>query len=43
LSADEVDAWSVLVSSLADDLPGEAGMAVSDSTVVDLVDHFALL
>ena len=44
LSADEVDAWSVLVSSLSSgDLPDQADMSVPDSMVMDLVDHFGLL
>jgi predicted transposase YbfD/YdcC len=39
LSADEADAWSVLVSSLsADDLADDTDSCLLDSTVVDLVD-----
>ena len=45
LSVDEADTWSVLVSSLTagDRAADEAGVGEVDSTVVDLVDHFALL
>jgi predicted transposase YbfD/YdcC len=44
LSADEADTWSVLVSSLsADDGLHQADGCVLDSTVVDLVDLFAVV
>ena len=47
LSPDETDTWAVLVSSLSarddipdDDIPGDPTV---DATVVDLVDHFAVI
>ena len=44
LSADEADIWSVLVSSLsAGDLADGVDGGVPDSTVVDLVDLFAVV
>jgi predicted transposase YbfD/YdcC len=45
LSRDEADTFSVLVSSLSADVPAasEAGGPEADSTVGDLLDHFALL
>jgi predicted transposase YbfD/YdcC len=46
LSPDEADTWSVLVSSLVVDdavVADNPDTAALDSTVVDLVDHFALL
>ena len=44
LSADEADTWSVLVSSLsAGDLADGVDGGVPDSTVVDLVDLFAVV
>ena len=46
-SPDEADVWAVLVSSLStrdDDAGGDSGDdLVVDTTVVDLVDHFAVI
>ena len=47
LSPDEADTWAVLVSSLSarDDTPddGVPGSPGADATVMDLVDHFAVI
>ncbi|MFF1682813.1 hypothetical protein ACFVYG_43115 [Streptomyces sp. NPDC058256] len=47
MSSDEADIWSVLVSSLsAGDDGSDGGQGddlVLDTTVVDLVDHFAVI
>ncbi len=45
VSADEADTWAVLVSSLSarDAVPDNLDNPMLDTTVVDLVDHFAVL